>query len=77
MDTLTTIKAKRIIEASPEKSRPSAEIECTTCPNSMWFETSAELKCYCRVMYMLTWTTTEPTVIKACSGTEIGKEMKD
>src|SRR5574337_1811400 len=30
--------------------RPKASTVCEECPNSVWFASPAEVKCYCRVM---------------------------
>lgn len=34
--------------------RPQVKTICETCPNSVWFNSPAEVKCYCRVMYLIT-----------------------
>jgi hypothetical protein len=33
-----------------------------------------ELKCYCRVMYLVTWSSKEPQQISACDGMFLGGE---
>ena len=37
--------------------RPKVKTVCETCPNSVWFSSPTEVKCYCRVMYLVTWST--------------------
>ncbi|MDO8607903.1 MAG: hypothetical protein Q7R40_15310 [Phaeospirillum sp.] len=51
--------------------RPQREIICETCPNSMWFASPTEVKCYCRVMFLIVWSTREPNEITLCDGPEI------
>ena len=48
--------------------RPSPEVVCGTCPNSVWFASPNEVKCYCRVMFLVTWSTSEPNQITNCDG---------
>ena len=55
--------------------RPKVKTVCETCPNSVWFSSPAELKCYCRVMYLVTWSTKEPNQITGCDGMFLGQEQ--
>lgn len=57
-----------------ENRRPKAKTICETCPNSVWFASPAEVKCYCRVMYLVTWSTKEPNQIMGCDGVFLGQE---
>lgn len=50
---------------------PALDIACKDCRNSVWFASPKEVKCYCRVMYLLTWTTHEPGQIVSCDGTTL------
>lgn len=55
-----------------EKSRrPQAATVCEGCPNSVWFTSPVELRCYCRVMYLITWSSKEPQQLTACDGTAL------
>ena len=54
--------------------RPLATTACETCPNSMWFASPQEVKCYCRVMFLVTWSSQEPHQITLCDGLAIGPE---
>ena len=47
---------------------PLPEVACTTCPRSNWYATAEELSCYCRIMYVITWTTRQPGRITLCDG---------
>ncbi|WP_175888214.1 hypothetical protein [Burkholderia contaminans] len=49
---------------------PADEIACARCPKAMWHASNSHLKCYCRVMFMVTWTTeqTPPGDIILCDG---------
>ena len=59
---------------------PLPEVACVHCPNSVWFTTkmskSELVKCYCRVMFLVSWSTTEPTAITLCDGPQIGQEAE-
>ena len=54
--------------------RPKDVTACEACPNSVWFASPEEVKCYCRVMFLITWSTQEPGRITLCDGTIIGQE---
>lgn len=57
-----------------ESRRPKAKTVCEDCPNSVWFASPAEVKCYCRVMFLVTWSSKEPQQITACDGVFLGQE---
>ena len=40
----------------------------------LWFASDTEVKCYCRVMYLITWSTKEPVNIKLCDGPFLGDQ---
>ena len=54
--------------------RPQLRTVCEVCPNSVWFASPAEVKCYCRVMFLITWSTQEPNQMIACDGALLGQE---
>ena len=54
--------------AIDESRHPAPEVACASCPTSTWFLSGTELQCYCRTMYLLTWTTSRPGQITACDG---------
>lgn len=54
---------------------PKEATACEECPNAVWFATQDELKCYCRVMYLVTWSNREPQTIQLCDGQYIGQEV--
>ena len=56
------------LAALDESRRPSPEVACGTCPNSVWFASPDEVKCYCRVMFLVSWSTKEPNTITHCDG---------
>jgi len=58
----------------PENRRPRVRTVCETCPNSVWFASPAEVKCYCRVMFLVTWSTQEQNQITSCDGAYLGQE---
>lgn len=55
--------------------RPQPGTVCESCPNSVWFASAVELKCYCRVMYLVTWSSNLPLVAKALHGRFPGKPV--
>lgn len=57
-----------------ESRRPKAKTVCEDCPNSVWFSSPAEVKCYCRVMFLVTWSNKEPNQITGCDGIFLGQE---
>lgn len=54
--------------------RPTASTVCEDCPNSVWFASPAALKCYCRVMFLVTWSSREPNQITHCDGAYLGTD---
>jgi hypothetical protein len=54
--------------------RPNPSSLCATCPNSLWFATADHLKCYCRLMHVVTWSSEEPKPIVACDGLVLSTE---
>lgn len=66
--------ASRTLVALDEARRPRPEIACGTCPNSVWFATPNDLRCYCRVMFVQTWTAEKPGEIVSCDGMFLGQE---
>lgn len=66
--------ASRTLVALDEARRPRPEIACGICPNSVWFATPSDLRCYCRVMFVQTWTAQKPGEIVSCDGMFLGQE---
>jgi len=62
------------LDALDESRRPKASTVCERCPNSVWFASPAEVKCYCRVMFLVTWSSKEPNQITNCDGEFLGQE---
>ena len=56
------------------RRRPRARTVCEGCPNSVWFTSPTEVKCYCRVMYLVTWSIKEQNQITACDGVYVGQD---
>lgn len=54
--------------------RPQASTVCERCPNSIWFASPTEVKCYCRAMFLVTWSSKEPNQITHCDGVILGQE---
>lgn len=65
-------------EAFPERSptlsaldkarQPKVKTACETCPNSIWFSSPEEVKCYCRIMHMISWSGKDSNLITMCDG---------
>ena len=62
------------LDALDESRRPRASTVCERCPNSVWFASPAEVKCYCRVLFLVTWSSREPNQITHCDGEFLGQE---
>lgn len=62
------------LDALEPHRRPQAPTVCETCPNSVWFSSPEEVKCYCRVMYLTVWESAKPNVITGCDGVFIGQD---
>ena len=54
--------------------RPKPGTLCEVCPNSVWFTSPKEVKCYCRVMYLVVWSSKEQNQITGCDGIYVGQE---
>ena len=49
--------------------RPKPSPICATCPHSLWFASTDHLRCFCRLMHIVTWNSEEPSsAISACDG---------
>lgn len=48
--------------------RPKIKTACEACPNSLWFSSPEEVKCFCRIMHMISWSAKEPNLITQCDG---------
>jgi len=62
------------LDALDASRRPTAGTVCEHCPNSVWFASPTELKCYCRVMFLVTWSSQAPNQITHCDGAFLGQE---
>ena len=63
-----------VLEALEPSRRPCPGTVCESCPNSVWFASPKEVKCYCRVMFLITCSTKEPNMLEACDGVFLGQE---
>ena len=66
--------ASPTLDALDASRRPQARTVCEDCPNSVWFASPAEVKCYCRVMFLVTWSSKAPQQITHCDGTFLGQD---
>ena len=61
------------LDALGATRQPKAATICEHCPNSVWFASATEVKCYCRVMYLITWHSQSPQPITHCDGVFLGQ----
>ena len=55
--------------------RPKPSPICAACPHSLWFGSAEHLRCFCRLMHVVTWNSEEPnSPIAACDGILVGSE---
>jgi hypothetical protein len=66
--------ASPTLEGLDESRRLKIKTACEACPNSVWFASPDEVKCYCRVMFLITWSNKETNQITACDGMFLGQE---
>ena len=59
----------RRIMRKESKMRPKTDFACQHCPNALWFiQNREELTCFCKLMNLMVWTSTQKNVISACDG---------
>jgi len=56
------------LSALDKARQPKVKTACETCPNSMWFSSPEEVKCYCRIMHMISWSAKDANLITMCDG---------
>lgn len=69
-----------VINQLSEEKLPKKETLCEYCPNSLWFITQNELKCFCTSMHSISYSKeSEDDPIIVCDGQVLGimrlKEM--
>ena len=61
-------KSPTVAGLAPRR-RPEPSPICATCPHSLWFASTEHLRCFCRLMHVVTWNSEEPSSpIAACDG---------
>ena len=58
----------------PSSRKPSPSTVCEICPASMWYATPKTVRCYCRVMRLISWSTDEPTEMTHCDGMHLASQ---
>ena len=66
--------ASPTLDALDASRRPKAGTVCEHCPNSVWFASPAEVTCYCRVMFLVTWRSKDRTQLTHCDGMFLGQD---
>ena len=44
----------------PPERRPAEQTVCETCHAALWHASKDELRCYCRAMRLISWSSEEP-----------------
>ena len=58
----------------PKDRRPNPSTVCEICPASVWLASPKEVKCFCRIMHLMSWTTSEPNHLTHCDGLAMAEE---
>ena len=61
-----------VIKELPEEKLPQKETLCEYCPNSLWFMTQNELKCFCTSMNSISYSRESEEPIISCDGQTLG-----
>jgi hypothetical protein len=61
----------------PENQRPNPSTVCERCPASVWFSSTVAVKCFCRVMHLITWSPQEPNAMTECDGEVMAREARE
>jgi len=56
-----------VVLSLAETDRPQAQLICQHCPGACFFTTHNALKCFCKHMNTISWTTYEPIPITRCT----------
>ncbi|MEI7607449.1 MAG: conjugal transfer protein TraH [Rhodospirillaceae bacterium] len=48
-----------VLERLAIPRRPPPDCRCAACPHSLWLTTSNEVKAFCRLMHLISWTSQE------------------
>jgi hypothetical protein len=75
----TELSPPRVIEAVtispvllrlPTTRRPPENIACCTCPSAMWISGQTEVRAYCHVMKLISWSRETSDDLTQCDGRE-------
>lgn len=53
-----------VVQALLPEQRPLTV--CTVCPQSLWLKSTVDLRCYCKPMHLIVWSTGEPIQLTDC-----------
>jgi hypothetical protein len=56
--------------------RPNPPTVCEICKASVWMASQYEVRCYCRIMHVISWETTDPKPLTACDGIALAEERE-
>lgn len=56
-----------VVLSLAETDRPQVQLICQHCPGACFFTTHNALKCFCKHMNTLSWTTSDPIPITRCT----------
>ena len=64
----TEYESPTVAGLEPER-RPKPSPICASCPHSLWFASANDLRCFCRLMHVVTWNSEGPSrPIATCDG---------
>ena len=53
-----------VVQALLPEQRPLTV--CVGCPQSLWLKSTVDLRCYCKPMHLIVWSTGEPNQLTDC-----------
>jgi len=64
-----------VLSRLEKERRPNPSTVCEFCPASVWMASAKEVKCYCRIMHVISWISSEPNPLKDCDGLLIATQQ--
>lgn len=58
------------LQSGQVSNPPPESAACRTCPASLWLRNGLELRNFCRVLHVITWSDTEDLAPDQCDGRE-------
>jgi hypothetical protein len=64
-----------VLSRLEKERRPKVSTVCEFCPASVWMASPKEVKCYCRIMHVISWISSEPNPLTDCDGLLIASQQ--